>query len=1104
MVLVESLSNAIFAFLIGEIMKTSLFKFLLSAIVLSFAINIGLAQQAKPDDKKPLRNDDVKPAPPRLNRPMMKYNNLDEAEKKKGKYLKIVKLDTLVRAYGPLVETQMTMTFRNDLKRIAVGELLFPLPDGVTISGYALDINGKLRDAVAVTKKKARVTFEQESRKRVDPGLVEWTMGNVFRTKVYPINPGSTRTIRVSYIQKLNSTTHKMPVDFKEPIKKVSLRAEIISPVGKAKISGAGIKDLEFKQENSKYVAEYKGENISLTGNISIELPTAQLHQNIYQIASDGKVYGIFGVRLKKIANKHIKKRRPKAKFIRVIYDMSRSRAEADHAKDLETLKRYNFKYNYHSGDAAKYELYFLRDKLTKVRLAENADCNDVITSIKREITRTKSTNKTKESQAIPAGFDGGTDYSDIQFTEPYENRDKRKLRLTLVFTDGMHTIPPTRDAFRVKDSILEIFSSSLKRNKIYIDNTLERNRSYPNCQAISTYNKKPIVHVSTMIPVACPYKQNFAYKQYLQIPYSIWDRKGDSNVKFYIGYGKFNLKRTVKVPADAPKGEMLKKYYGQQTLQELMKAPEANKKYIERVGKRFNLVTPETSLIVLETLSQYLKHKICPPKSCKKLYQEYQRAMDRIHERKVNSTKAKLEMVKSLWLGRIKWWNRVQTKVAIPGKECIDLDKSIEENSGDESIKDREDADNEEKVRSLEDSVPSAANKNSRRSRPKGMKKSKAKLKKPTWYRRPSNPNKIKIKRWVPDQPYITELNKVLSSQNFSTSLSVLDALYNKYLEIAYDYSASPGFFFDCAAWFRIQAEIQTKIDAPKLQAYSKACWDKIATRILSNIAETGLADARLLRMLSYQLLDWKNYDLAIRMLRKVTYLRSEEPQSFRDLALALEAKAISVSKKNPYKKAAYLKEAISLFWYTARHKFEAQEGRFRGTEILCLEEMNNCIAKLNRLDINKKEKSIKNMNIPKWAIKLLDLDLRITLSWDADMTDIDLHVIDPYNETAYYSNRFSKQGGLVSRDFTQGYGPEQFVLRRAQKGNYTIKVKYYSSSQASIAGPVTVRAEVITNYGRPNEKRKTISMRMNKVTGIIEIGQIELIGKPFIYTGK
>jgi len=62
------------------------------------------------------------------------------------------KLDVDVRIHGFLAETTSTMTFHNPHNRVLEGDMYFPLPQGATVNGYALDIKEKLVDGVAVEK----------------------------------------------------------------------------------------------------------------------------------------------------------------------------------------------------------------------------------------------------------------------------------------------------------------------------------------------------------------------------------------------------------------------------------------------------------------------------------------------------------------------------------------------------------------------------------------------------------------------------------------------------------------------------------------------------------------------------------------------------------------------------------------------------------------------------------------------------------------------------------------------------------------------------------------------------------------------------------------
>src|SRR5690606_37558320 len=74
-------------------------------------------------------------------------------------------------------------------------ELQFPLREGQTVTGFALDIDGQLREAVPVEKSKGRQVFEDVVRGRVDPALLEATQGHHHKLHVYPLPPKGQRRV---------------------------------------------------------------------------------------------------------------------------------------------------------------------------------------------------------------------------------------------------------------------------------------------------------------------------------------------------------------------------------------------------------------------------------------------------------------------------------------------------------------------------------------------------------------------------------------------------------------------------------------------------------------------------------------------------------------------------------------------------------------------------------------------------------------------------------------------------------------------------------------------------------------------------------------------
>src|SRR5690606_184751 len=118
------------------------------------------------------------------------------------------------------------------------------------------------------------------------------------------------------------------------------------------------------------------------------------------------------------------------------------------------------------------------------------------------------------------------------------------------------------------------------------------------------------------------------------------------------------------------------------------------------------------------------------------------------------------------------------------------------------------------------------------------------------------------------------------------------------------------------------------------------------------------------------------------------------------------------------------------------------------------------------------------------------LPLDLRAVLSWDADNTDIDLWVTDPNGERAYYCRRLTYQGGRMSRDFTGGYGPEEFSLRHAKPGTYTVEAQFYGHRQQIVAPATTLMLRLSTDFGKPTQIDRDVVLRLSGRGDRIAVG--------------
>ncbi len=303
------------------------------------------------------------------------------------------------------------------------------------------------------------------------------------------------------------------------------------------------------------------------------------------------------------------------------------------------------------------------------------------------------------------------------------------------------------------------------------------------------------------------------------------------------------------------------------------------------------------------------------------------------------------------------------------------------------------------------------------------------------------AQPPKITLAEPVPTMTYSAELLNASDKERYSV-----------YRKLRQNFGHLPMFYMDAADIF-----------------YQKGQKEQ-ALRIISNLAELEIESQRLLRILSRRLLQYGFASEAVAIFREVYTMREEEPQSMRDLALALA-------------EAGMYQEAVDTLYALSQREWDS---RFPEIQTIALTEMNALIAKAGT--------SVKTNHIHPELLMVQPLGLRIVVDWDADNCDIDLWVIDPQKEKCYYSNPRTKIGGNLSRDLTGGYGPEEFSLKKPISGTYTIKAHYYGDRQQSIAGPTTITAYIWTNYGTPQEKKQEITLRMNGKKEVVDIGTITI----------
>ncbi|MGD2085519.1 MAG: VIT domain-containing protein [Candidatus Aminicenantes bacterium] len=1064
---------------------------------------------------------------------------VQHASKKEPLTLTGLSVDVTINGF--IAETKMTMTFFNPHDRILEGDFNFPLPEGSFVNGYALDINGVMVDGVVVEKQKGRVVFEKIVRQGVDPGLVEWVEGNNFRTRIFPIPAKGSRTVSVRYLSELIFKNTKpyfyLPLHFKEKIKDFSIRVEVMQTNQKPKIEQGEPENFQFTRWHSGFIAKTSLQDYLPQEKLIIALPVTSMQNAYVEKSSEDDYYFCIQTGTKK-GEKAVSVKRRRPRHITILWDASASMGKYNHRRELQLLRAY------FSG---------LKKKKITVDL--------VLFHHKREKIRHFIIDKKKNNidmliQSIKKiNYDGGTSLAAISppNTEPVPD-------FYLLFSDGSSNFGKD-EPIGLKAPVYVFCDSPLANHAFLYYIARQTGGNYFNLNKIHRetilmgIGKTPYSFISVTVnsgSVSEIYPQS---AQPVYHRFSIAGKLLSPQAEITLNYGiNGRIMRRISFMVSrerAVKGNRLRTFWAQKKIAELQIFPGRNHRALVETGKKYGLVTRGTSLIVLDSLEQYLEHRVMPPESLPQMRDRYIRLMKE-QEKEIEKTKEeKLEYLVKQWNKRIDWWKKSfplpakkpeKTKlsrrqptaptsvtpttptgaptspesttarivrinpaqyssstrelrerscqyiagktlsedgdgefpgvlVTLTGESSGYRKTTLTNQRGDYIFADIPADDYNLKVE-LEGFITVVKQGIRLRRgdkldlgflmRPVTLREEvivtaraptvdttstavanllltdKASLAPGESYAGPV----VTVKEWDPETPYLEGLKEAGPGEAYTT-----------YIKQKEKYANAPSFYLDCAEYlFKVGRKEQ-------------------GLRVLSNIAEMELENPALLRVLGYRLRQLGDLELSALVFEKVLGLRPEEPQSYRDLALVLQ-------------RLQKFERAVELLYHVITHNWDQ---RFEEIELIALMELNNVLRET-------REAGSENLNkkIDRRLLKLLDVDIRIVLTWDADMTDMDLWVIDPKGEKSFYKNTLSYIGGLMSNDFTEGYGPEEYVLKKAVKGEYIIKVNYYSSSASKLQGPVTLQVDIFTDYGRKSQKRKSITLRLKQEKEVIEAGSI------------
>ena len=940
------------------------------------------------------------------------------------------KLNVEVTINGTVATTTWTMTFKNKTGRVLEGELNFPLAEGISVSRYALDINGRLREAVPVEKEKGTRVFENIERRRVDPGLLEKVDGNGFRTRIYPISPNGVRTVLIGYEEELSwddklAVLYHLPLAFRQALEEFNINISVVRSIQRPVFEGNNNNELRFDQWNDTWSASRQWKNYLADKSLSIRIPKSVGASEV-MMQQTGNHY--FYVISTFPPHKKIEKRLPKK--ITILWDASLSGLSRDTEKELDLLDEYFDK---------------LKDAdVTLVNFSNTAQEPRSFTIHDGEWDRLRTVLQSTV-------YDGGTQMGSLDLRK-YPGDE------FLLFSDGHSTFGS--DALRGGGQPVYAIVATPKAD-------------FPFLRGITEASGGGLINLltattATAVEQLCYQSLSFMgvkaspglEESYPSHPTPVTSSLSVAGISFQpvqqlvlqYGYGgKVTSESTITLDFAKQQTSQpdLSRIWAQKKIAELDRRFEDNKTEIEQLGRRYGIVTRNTSLIVLENVSDYITYEIEPPAE---LRTEYDRIMKERGQTDRQLRRSTVDNAETYFNELLHWWQADYKRPVIHKDSAKTLGSGTTAPPGLPAT-------------ALQGSTPgiSIRGRRSNNAPPAALdrgsnldevvvvgyattrKKDQSANASGSSNGDPSAGGSFRAWKTNIETEYLTRLKKARPEDQYAVYLKERATNRN-----------TPLFYFNTANFFFAAGK------------------KNIGLRILSNIAELEAESYELYKLLGYKLKELGETEAACAAFKKVLGWRPFEPQSYRDYGLALED-------------AGHYQQALDTLYAALVKNYDANvSALYPGIEETILPEINDLVArKTDKIDFSR---------IPRQLLTNMPVDIRVVLNWNMNDTDIDLWVTDPDEEKCYYSHRNTAIGGRISHDFTRGLGPEQFMLKKAIKGKYKVEVNYFGDTQMKIAGPTTILVEIYTNYGTDRQARKLITLQMQSTSqGTVYVGEFD-----------
>lgn len=195
----------------------------------------------------------------------------------------------------PVATTVVEQDFFNPNDRALEGTYLFPVPRGAQLERFSMEVAGRQVPAELLSAEQARKLYEDIVRQQRDPALLEYLGQDLFKVRIFPLEPRSVKPVKLQYSQVVRTdsglASYVYPLNTTRfsaaPVPSVSLKLDletrrplksVYSPSHRVEITRSGERraTVGFEQKDARPDTDFQLLFAAGSGEVGLNLLTTR------------------------------------------------------------------------------------------------------------------------------------------------------------------------------------------------------------------------------------------------------------------------------------------------------------------------------------------------------------------------------------------------------------------------------------------------------------------------------------------------------------------------------------------------------------------------------------------------------------------------------------------------------------------------------------------------------------------------------------------------------------------------------------------------------------------------------------------------------------